>query len=148
MKRREQSNPLHVFHLWDWREVTKAIPYLHSVIDSLREHWLELRHCDRLLERSSRRKEPRKRLEILEETDRAADRARAQTEFEDALAELNRVDAYLLDPAKGLALIPFRKEDDLAWYVFDHFTPRGVIGWRYHSDPIEECRPLTAEPEA
>ena len=64
------------------------------------------------------------------------------TDPDDALDELNRIDVFLLDPVHGLALIPFRKLDDLAWYVFDHFSPEGVTGWRYHHDPIEECRAL------
>ena len=75
----------------------------------------------------------------------AANQALAQAKFDDALVELNAIDVFLLDPVQGLALIPFRKEDDLAWYVFDYFTPRGLIGWRYHHDPIEECRPLETQ---
>ena len=27
--------------------------------------------------------------------------------------------------------------------AFDQFAVRGLIGWRYHHDPIEECRPLS-----
>ncbi len=55
------------------------------------------------------------------------------------------IDVYLLDPVRGVALIPFRKEDDLAWYVFDQFCAGGLSGWRFHNDPLEECRPLAAE---
>ena len=67
----------------------------------------------------------------------------AETRFNDALEELMAIDVYLLDPVKGVALIPFRKEDDLAWYVYDQFDKSGLSGWRYHNDPMEECRPLT-----
>lgn len=142
MKRRERSGRMRVMHLWDWSEATKAVPYLHSVIGSLREHWLEVLTAKRQLDKSSTRKAPAKRQQLVEENMRRDEAQRAQDRFEDALEELNRIDVFLIDPVCGLGLIPFRKEDDLAWYVFDHFAPRGVVGWRYHDDPIEECRPL------
>ncbi len=69
----------------------------------------------------------------------------AETCFNETLEELMNINVYLLDPIRGLALIPFRKEDDLAWYVFDQFDDHGLSGWRYHNDPLEECRPLTPE---
>ena len=141
-RRRERSERMRAMRLWDWSEATKAAPYLRSVIGSLREHWLEVLNAERQLQLSTNKKCPARRRQLLDEQTRQDDRQRAQTKFDDALHELNNVDVFLLDPAKGLALIPFRKEDDLAWYVFDHFAAPGVIGWRYHSDPIEECRAL------
>jgi hypothetical protein len=53
------------------------------------------------------------------------------------------MDVYCLDPAGGLALIPFRKGDNLAWYVADLFEPDGLRTWRYHHDPLSERRPIT-----
>ncbi len=141
-RRRDRSRRMRTMRLWDWSEVTKAVPYLRSVIGSLREHWLEVLNAERQRDRLGKEKAPAKRELLLEIESREDERQRAQTRFEDALEELNRVDVFLLDSVRGLALIPFRKDDDLAWYVFDHFDADGVIGWRYHHDPIEECRPL------
>src|SRR6185312_7372980 len=87
-----------------------------------------------------------KRQDIIATQAHQEERNRAQAKFDDALGELNQIDVFLLDAVRGLALIPFRKEDDLAWYVFDHFTPRGIIGWRFHNDPMDECRPLENVP--
>jgi hypothetical protein len=145
--RRKRSKRMRVLHLWSWTEVSKAVPYLHSVIDSLREHWLEVLNAQHKLDRGARAAGPVKRQQIIEEETQKDERHRAQNQFDDALEELNKVDVFLLDPVKGMALVPFRKEDDLAWYVFDHFAPRGVVGWRYHNDPIEECRSLSNLPE-
>jgi hypothetical protein len=144
MKRRnKRSKRMRTLRLWDWSEVTKAVPYLRSVIGSLRENWLEVLNAQRQLDRSANQRAPVKRQQIIETASQTDERERAQGRFDDALSELNRVDVFLLDPVKGLALVPFRKEDDLAWYVFDQFAPRGLVGWRYHHDPIEECRPVT-----
>ena len=129
--------------LWDRSEVTRAAPYLRSVIGSLREHWLEVFRAQRQMDLLAKHKAPARRQQILDKETRADERQRAEVQFEEALEELTRVDVLLLDPVRGLALIPFRQADDLAWYIFDHFAPHGVIGWRFHGDPIEECRPLT-----
>lgn len=143
-RRRERSERMRVMRLWNWSEATKAVPYLHSVIGSLREHWLEVLCAERQLQLSTKDKAAERRQRLLEDQNHQDDRRRAETKFEDALDELNGVDVLLLDPVQGLAMIPFRKEDGLAWYVFDHFTEPGLIGWRYDHDPIEEYRPLDA----
>lgn len=146
-RRRERSRRMKAMRLWDWSEATKAVPYLRSVIGSLRDHWLEVMNAQRQLDRSAKHMGPVKRQQIMDRERCEDEQRRAQAKFDDALEELNGVDVFLLDPVQGLALIPFRKEDDLAWYVFDYFTPRGLIGWRYHHDPIEECRPLDTQEE-
>ncbi len=148
MKRRKQkSSRTRLLRLWSLNEATLAVPYLHSVIGSLREHWLEVLATQRRLDRSPAHQAPAKRTQLIAHEIGTEERQRAQAKFDDALEELNKIDIFLLDPVDGSALIPFRKGDDLAWYVFDYFSPRGLIGWRHHGDPIDECRPL-AELEA
>jgi hypothetical protein len=66
----------------------------------------------------------------------------AGVRFEETIKELNAIDVCSLDPAQGLALIPFAKNDELAWYVFDLFAPQGMKAWRFHEDPLESRRPL------
>jgi hypothetical protein len=149
MKRRKRrSKRMKVMHLWDGSEVAKAVPYLRSVLASLREHWLDVLNAQRRLDLAAPLKKPAKCQQILAEESRKDERQRAQDRFEDALKELNGIDVFLLDPVLGLALIPFRKGDELAWFIFEQFAPHGVIGWRNHDDPIEECRPLNLLQEA
>lgn len=146
--RRERSKRMRVMNLWSWSDVTKAVPYLRSIIGSLREHWLDVLNVQRTIDKAEAKYGPAKRQEILDMQGHQDDRTRAQAKFDDALQELNQIDVFLVDPVRGLALIPFRKGDELAWYVFDLFTPAGVVGWRLHNDPIEECRPLETAVES
>lgn len=147
--RRERSKKrMRVMSLWSGNDVLKAVPYLHSIVGSLREHWLDVLNVQQKIDKAAVQKGLPNRQQLIEEKTRQEDHSYARAKFEDALEELNKIDVFLLDPVRGLAMIPFRKEDDLAWYVFDHFASRGVIGWRLHNDPIEKCRPLELVAEA
>jgi hypothetical protein len=66
----------------------------------------------------------------------------ADIQLEGTFDELKAIDVCCLDPVQGLALIPFGKGDELAWYVFDLFSPQGLEAWRFHRDPLEMRRPL------
>lgn len=145
MKRRrnKEKKGMRALRLWTYAEAARAVPYLRSVISSLREHWLEAQHQRRQGELLAGRPGRANRERLVAGADLRQRQERAETRFNDALEELMGIDVYLLDPVRGVALIPFRKEDDLAWYVFDQFDHHGLSGWRYHNDPLEECRPLT-----
>jgi Uncharacterized conserved protein (DUF2203) len=142
MKSRRRSKRLRILHLWTLGEVQKAVPYLRSVIGSLREHCIDALNTERRLDLAAKSHPSPQRTQLVTRQELQDERSRSERKFDDALEELNRINVYLLDAVKGLALIPFRKENDLAWFVFDLFTSRGLIGWRYDNDPIEECRPL------
>lgn len=144
MKRRKgRSKQMQIMHLWNRSDAVKAVPYLRSIIASLRENWLEVLNLKRRLRLATQKKSAPNRQQILDQETQEDDLHRAQTQFDDALEELNRIDVFLLDPVRGSALIPFRKTDDLAWYVFDLYAKIGLVGWRLHNDPMEECRPLS-----
>lgn len=139
---RKRARSMKAIRLWSYDEATKAVPYLHSVLGSLREHWLEALSQQRSSELLAKAPGRPTREQLLRREEHAAGQERAEGRFNAALEELMRIDVYLLDPVRGIALIPFRHEDDLAWYVFDQFDAGGLTGWRYHNDPLEECRPL------
>jgi len=141
-RRRHKKRRVRVLRLWTQDEVTRAVPYLRSVVGSLREHWLRVQSVERDRARLTARPGARQRDRILAEQLNDEHRSRAEDQFHDALAELSKIDVFLLDPVHGLALIPFRREDDLAWFVYDHFDKDGLVGWRLHEDPLEQCRPL------
>jgi hypothetical protein len=77
-----------------------------------------------------------RRAAAVQELDQAANN------LEEPFGELKAIDVYCLDPAEGLALIPFGMGDELAWYVFDLFSQQGVDAWRFHGDPLQMRRPL------
>jgi hypothetical protein len=148
MKRRrnhKEERPIRALRLWTYDEAARAVPYLRSVIGSLREHWLEAQHDRRAGELRGRERGRPDRKQLIANEELHARQERAETSFNEAIDELMSIDVYLVDPVRGVALIPFRKEDDLAWYVFDQFDDHGLRGWRYHNDPLEECRPLTPD---
>lgn len=135
MKRRKPVNrrnkPMRAIRLWTYEDASKAVPYLRSVVGSLREHWLEAlgeRRTGQLLARASGRAT---RERILKEAFHAANLDRAETRFNESLDELMKLDVFLVDPVRGLALVPFRHAEDLAWYVFDQFDEQGLTGWRF-----------------
>ena len=143
MKRRDKKRAKNarVIRLWSLQEAGKAVPYLHSVIGSIRENWLDVQS----LKRDANLVEKRvpagtKRLIALARAKSDVDSA--ETRFAEAIEELSRIDVFLLDPVRGLAFVPFRQGEELAWYLFDQFEDKGLIGWRLHSDTLETCRPL------
>ncbi len=128
---------------WTYDRAKAALPYLRSVVRSVRDHRLQVQGHDlratRLAERSGR--PDCEALIARAEAARAADRA--QEAFDDALHELNRLDVYCLDPISGLAFIPFLHKDQLAWFLFDLFGENLLDSWRYHEDPLEIRRPIS-----
>ncbi len=140
MKRK--SKHVSVKHLWYWSDAKASAPYLRSILGSLREHWLDARSAQVAFDRHNDDPSPRSTAKLIREKACQDDLASAQDRFDLALEELAAIDVFLLDPVNGLALMPFRKEDDLAWYYVDLFEPEIFAGWRYHDDPIEVCRPL------
>jgi hypothetical protein len=144
MKRRhrDKQRSMRAVRLWTQEEAQKAVPYLRSVIASVREHWVSWRSHERDVALLERRRGGKQRDRLLAEQAANTSREVAQQRFQDALAELSKIDVFLLDPVQGLALIPFRREDELAWFVFDLFEKKGLVGWRLQQDPLERCRPL------
>jgi hypothetical protein len=82
----------------------------------------------------------RQALLLREEAAREAQRT--EERFEETLRELTALGVSSLDPTKGLVLIPFREDGDVAWFVFDLFAPQGQELSRFEADTRETRRPL------
>jgi hypothetical protein len=128
--------------LWTHAEAVKALPYLRSIVASLREHWLEWHRVRSQVRRLDARPGRPDRQALILRAEAAREAEPAADRFNEALRELEAIDVYCLDPAGGLALIPFREGGELAWFVFDLFAPQGVEAWRFQADPLETRRPL------
>jgi hypothetical protein len=130
---------------WTYEQARGVLPYLASVVRSLREHRLEAlthhRNARAIADRPGR--PVRATIIAQEEETRAA--SAADERFEAALEELHQLDIYCLDPVRGEALVPFVHDNQLAWYIYDVFDEAPYRFWRYHTDPLEARRP-TAEP--
>jgi hypothetical protein len=127
---------------WTFAQVVKAVPYLCSVIRSLRERCLEMQQAQRQLWLMDARPGRPNRQVLLRRPAAGWEVELAQKRFEETLDELTDLEVYCLDPVRGLALIPFRKREKPAWIFLDLFAPQPLGGWRFHADPVETVRPL------
>ena len=128
--------------LWTLEATLRAVPYLRAVVRSLREHWLHLQSARRQIERLDSRPGRRDSQTLIRRAAAVKELDQADSKLEETFDELKAIDVSCLDPAQGLALIPFGKGDELAWYVFELFSPQGLEAWRLHGDPLEMRRPL------
>lgn len=140
--RKAKNRPMRVIRLWTYRQAEQAAPYLRSILQSLREHWLDSRSKRFSLEKLEKVPGRPDRATLLATETARHEVTAAEERFSDALDELARMDAFLLDPAAGVVLIPFNKDENLAWFVFDLFEKNGPKTWRLHEDPIEMRRPI------
>jgi hypothetical protein len=138
----QQPGPSATPHLWSYEAALRAIPYLRAVVRSLRERWLHLQSVRRQIERLDSRPGRPDRQTLIQRTLTVKELDQADIELEETFDELKAIDVYCIDPVQGLALIPFGKGAELAWYVFDLFAPQGLEAWRFHDDPLETRRPL------
>ena len=131
-----------VIRVWEYEQARAALPYLASVMRSVRECRLEavrLKLAARKLAGLPGRPD-RARIIAQEEAGREAQRA--ADAYHEALQELEALDVYCLHPIHGKALIPFVHDEKLAWFIFDLFEADRLRFWRYHTDPLEKRRPI------
>ena len=138
-KKREQ-----VIQVWTLAQARAAIPYLKSVVRSLREQFLDTQSWTRKTQRLADRPGRPDRAALIEKQEAEHRAHYADTQFEEAADELARLDVYSLDPARGQALVPFVYEDKLAWYIFDLFEVNPLRFWRYQDDTLDTRRPITS----
>jgi hypothetical protein len=144
MKKQRNQEPEAVVSLrmWTYPDALKVVPYVRSLAQSLRDGWLELRQAQETVQRTKARpgRPNRDTLILLDESQRDIERAEAG--LEEIVTEMMALSAYCVDPGAGLAVIPFMRGQELAWYVFDLFDAQGIVAWRLYSDPLEMRRPL------
>lgn len=129
--------------VWTYDQARRVLPYVASIMRSLREYCLEAQQYHLSAHRIAKRPGRLNRTAILAHTGAVEAATAAEDRFNQALDELHTLDIYCLDPVAGLALIPFDKEKRLAWFIFDLFEEGDAIRfWRYHKDPLEQRRPI------
>jgi hypothetical protein len=143
-QRRKKAEQTITLRLWTIAGAKKAVPYFRSLVQSLRDRWLELRNEQEQVRRiESRPGRPNRDSLILLEDSRR-DLAQAEAKVEEIVQEMVGFSIYGIDPAAGVAGIPALHDKTLAWLIFDLFDPEGLVAWRLHSDPLEMRRPLAA----
>jgi hypothetical protein len=131
--------------VWTYEEAQAAIPYITSVLRSIREHALTSLAYTRAAKRLADRPGRPDRAAIIAHQEAQDGVHRSDESFQEALGELQDLDIYCLDPLQGQALIPFAHDEQLAWYIFDLFDVPPLRFWRFQSDPEDTRRPITAK---
>jgi hypothetical protein len=111
-------------------------------MQSLRDHQLAVQSAELRAKRLSDKPGRPDRAALLARQDWLDEGTTARAHVDEALEELNRLDAFCLDPVNGLALVPFVHEEQLAWFIIDLFAEDMLTAWRYHEDPLETRRPI------
>jgi hypothetical protein len=123
------DHPCYFVRTWTYSQVRAVLPYVASIMGSLREHRLAaLRHhlaSDRLAAKPGR--PGRDTLLALEEAAREA--RRAEADYQETLTELESLGIRCLNPVAGQALIPFCQGRKVTWYVHDLFEPQPLRFW-------------------
>jgi hypothetical protein len=144
VKRSKGRRDSHTLRLWAFDDAQAAVPYVSSVMRSLREHHLDIQNKRRELQALASRTGRPDRKSLIADQELRRDLHKAESEYQGALDELQELDIQPLDVAQGTSLVPFVHDDQLAWYVFDLFDSQPIRSWRYQSDPDETRRKLTA----
>src|SRR3954451_10923667 len=108
--RREQRQ----VQVWNLPQARAALPYLSSVVRSLREHRLEALAHSQAAKRIANRPGRPDRITLIAEQEARKAAEQADANAQEALAELEAMDVFCLDPVAGQALIPFVKNEQLA----------------------------------
>jgi hypothetical protein len=147
VKRNGSKQRRKTIQVWTYEQARHVLPYVGSIMRTLRENRLQAQqhHLQASRLKNRRGRLDRNNLIAFEEATRCAQEAEAR--FQDALEELHTLDIYCLDAVRGLALIPFARGEDLAWFIFDLFDNDPLRFWRYHQDTLETRRPITEIPE-
>jgi len=144
MKRRQKSSEprTQAIQVWTLEGAQKALPLITSIVRSLREERVNAQAQQLRAERLARRPGRPDRDAMIAHEEALREARESNGRFEAGLRELLDLNIYLLDPVRGLALIPFAHGEQLAWFVFDLFTPDTLETWRFHEDPLSARRPL------
>ncbi len=133
--------------LWSHTRALKALPYVLSVLRSLREHRLEAQQHRRQARRLADRPGRPDRAALVAHQDSLQEAQRADLRYEEALKELQTLGITSLDSVKGQALFPFVHKKRLAWFLFDLFDEEPLRFWRYQDDPEDIRRPIVVSEE-
>lgn len=144
MKRNHQESRRcrQVIPIWSYAQAQSAVPYIASIMRSLREHRLTAQSQQVQAVRIAAQPGRPDRTAMIAHQEALRAVGRAEDCYEEALQELQGLGIYCQAPIRGLALLPFVHEQLLAWFVFDLFADEPLVCWRYHSDTVETQRPM------
>jgi hypothetical protein len=127
---------------WTYAKIQAALPYITSIMRSLRERRLEAARLGVAARRLGEQPGRPDRSAIIAYEEAAHEARLAEDRFQEAVQELHNLDVFCLDPIQGLALVPFVHDQQLAWFVYDMFDANPLQHWRFHTDELDVRRPI------
>src|SRR5207245_8136119 len=112
-RRKEKRRQLRTISLWNYPQAHKALPYLRSVTQSLRDHWLDAQRKRLEVERLSQRHGRPDRSAILCVPTASDAKPQAEPRFRDGLRALVCMRVSLLAPVRVVAWSSLRKAAEL-----------------------------------
>jgi hypothetical protein len=128
--------------LWTFAHAQTACPYIRSVVSSLREQFLAMQTASRRLAQLEARPGRPTREDLIARHELKHELHQAESQLDEATAELDALNIFVLDPIQGQFLLPFVHNDQLAWYIFDLFDAKPLRFWRFQDDSLETRRPI------
>src|SRR5438128_1592147 len=92
--RNRRGRTAKILRLWTHAEAEKALPYVRSIMGSLREHWLDVHRAKQHLRRLDRKPGRPNRATLLDRADATQDSELAVDRFDESLRELMALDIY------------------------------------------------------
>jgi hypothetical protein len=135
--KREKKMPV-----WTYEQARRGLPYVASVVTSVRDHYLEAQQHDLARERLAKKPGRPDRKSLIAQEDASREGRLARERLDGDLEELLNIGVYSLDPLRGEALIPFVRDEQLAWFIFELFGEEQLRHWRYHNDSLTMRRPI------
>jgi len=141
-QRKNAEQPVEEFPVWTFEQAGRAVPYITSVMNSIRELYLEEQSQRRLARKLEAQPGRPDRRTIIRQEEAKRDADKVQGEVAAAAQELAQLNIHCVDPVNGVAMIPFVQGEQLAWLVYDLFDTDKISAWRFHHDPLTVRRPL------
>lgn len=130
------------FPVWTYEQAQRAVPYISSILNSIRERYLETAAHQRRAKQLADQPGRPDRYQLITQQNATKDAGMHEEQLLEALQELTSLNIHCVDPVEGFAMIPFVKGDQLAWFVFELHAEDRLTAWRFHNDNLEERRPL------
>jgi hypothetical protein len=141
-KPKKAKDSQHVLPVWTYAEAQRLVPYLRSVMQSLRDHYLDIRNQELVARRLANRPGRPGRATLIAHQEAVREVQRAWDRYDSALEELHVLGIFCLDTVNGEALVPFEREDQRAWVLFDLFDRQAFRFWRFDNDDLDTRRPI------
>jgi hypothetical protein len=141
-KHKKRKPKKQVIRVWTYAQAKRALPYVTTIMRSLREHWLDAQRHEVQKQKLDKRPGRPDRATLLAQEEASREAQEAKNRFNDAYRELEQIEVYCIDPNQGVAVLPFVQDDKLAWLIYDLHANEEYHHWRFHDDPLEQRRPI------